>query len=82
MLLLQCESSGFRLKTIDIVIRNTKDAEDTLRSYETRLRDVSKVPAKEEEVEAHRSQLKVMFETVAAVACSPAGRPGDVFVLV
>lgn len=49
----------FRLKTIDVVIRNTKDAEDTLKSYETRLRDVSKVPAEEKEVEDQRSQLKV-----------------------
>ncbi|XP_055368808.1 plectin a isoform X7 [Betta splendens] len=49
-----------KLKTIDIVIRNTKDAEDTVKSYESRLRDVSKVPAEEKEVEAHRSQLKAM----------------------
>lgn len=50
----------FRLKTIDVVIRNTKEAEDTLKNYETRLRDVSKVPADEKEVEDHRSQLKVL----------------------
>ncbi|KAG7219469.1 hypothetical protein INR49_009303 [Caranx melampygus] len=49
-----------KLKTIDVVIRNTKDAEDTLRSYETRLRDVSNVPAEEKEVEEHRRQLKSM----------------------
>uniref|UniRef100_A0A3Q3L849 Plectin n=1 Tax=Mastacembelus armatus TaxID=205130 RepID=A0A3Q3L849_9TELE len=49
-----------KLKTIDVVIRNTKDAEDTLKNYETRLRDVSKVPADEKEVEDHRSQLKSM----------------------
>ncbi|XP_056255783.1 plectin a isoform X6 [Seriola aureovittata] len=49
-----------KLKTIDVVIRNTKDAEDALRSYETRLRDVSNVPAEEKEVEEHRSQLKSM----------------------
>uniref|UniRef100_A0A7N6F9T0 Plectin n=1 Tax=Anabas testudineus TaxID=64144 RepID=A0A7N6F9T0_ANATE len=49
-----------KLKTIDVVIRNTKDAEDTLKNYETRLRDVSKVPAEEKEVDAHRSQLKSM----------------------
>lgn len=41
------------------MIRNTKDAEDTLKNYETRLRDVSKVPADEKEVEAHRNLLKV-----------------------
>ncbi|GAA6233264.1 plectin-like [Lates japonicus] len=49
-----------KLKTIDVVIRNTKDAEDTLKNYETRLRDVSNVPAEEKEVEDHRSQLKSM----------------------
>uniref|UniRef100_A0A3P8N9L8 Plectin n=1 Tax=Astatotilapia calliptera TaxID=8154 RepID=A0A3P8N9L8_ASTCA len=49
-----------KLKTIDVVIRNTKDAEDTLKSYETRLRDVSKVPGDEKEVEDQRSQLKSM----------------------
>ncbi|XP_027142352.1 plectin a isoform X4 [Larimichthys crocea] len=49
-----------KLKTIDVVIRNTKDAEDTLKNYETRLRDVSKVPAEEKEVENHRGQLKSM----------------------
>lgn len=48
-----------RLKTVDVVIRNTKEAEDTLKSYETRLRDVSKVPAEEKEVEDHRNLLKV-----------------------
>ncbi|XP_039675161.1 plectin a isoform X2 [Perca fluviatilis] len=49
-----------KLKTIDVVIRNTKDAEDTVKSYETRLRDVSKVPSEEKEVEDQRSQLKSM----------------------
>lgn len=49
-----------KLKTIDVVIRNTKDAEDTLKTYETRLRDVSKVPADRKEVDEHRSELKKM----------------------
>uniref|UniRef100_A0A3Q2EA17 Plectin a n=1 Tax=Cyprinodon variegatus TaxID=28743 RepID=A0A3Q2EA17_CYPVA len=49
-----------RLKTVDVVIRNTNDAEDSLKNYETRLRDVSKVPADEKEVEERRSQLKAM----------------------
>ena len=49
----------FRLKTIDVVIRNTKDAEDRLKSYETRLRDVGNVPSEEKELEEHRTQLKV-----------------------
>lgn len=61
MLLIKCKPCDFRLKTIDVVIRNTKDAEDTLKNYETRLRDVSKVPAEEKEVEDHRSQLKVFL---------------------
>ncbi|XP_044027507.1 plectin a isoform X6 [Siniperca chuatsi] len=55
-----------KLKTIDVVIRNTKDAEDTLKIYETRLRDVSKVPAEEKEVEDHRSQLKSMYAEAEA----------------
>lgn len=59
MCFIKCKSVDFRLKTIDVVIRNTKDAEDTLKNYETRLRDVSKVPAEEKEVEDQRSQLKV-----------------------
>ncbi|XP_060916489.1 plectin a isoform X6 [Labrus mixtus] len=49
-----------KLKTIDVVIRNTKDAEDTLKNYESRLSDVKKVPATEKEVEDQRSQLKSM----------------------
>ena len=42
-----------------MVIRNTKDAEGTLKTYETRLRDVNKVPTDKKEVENYRSQLKV-----------------------
>lgn len=41
------------------MVRNTQEAEDTLKGYETRLRDVSKVPAEEKEVEEHRNLLKV-----------------------
>ncbi|XP_067468411.1 plectin a isoform X8 [Thunnus thynnus] len=55
-----------KLKTIDVVIRNTKDAEDTLKTYETGLRDVNKVPAEEKEVEDHRSQLKKMHAEAEA----------------
>uniref|UniRef100_UPI0037E7B913 plectin a isoform X7 n=1 Tax=Semicossyphus pulcher TaxID=241346 RepID=UPI0037E7B913 len=55
-----------KLKTIDVVIRNTKDAENTLKNYETRLRDVSKVPATEKEVEDQHSQLKSMQAEVEA----------------
>ncbi|MED6276493.1 hypothetical protein CHARACLAT_003573 [Characodon lateralis] len=47
-----------KLKTIDVVIRNTEEAEDSLKNYETRLQDVCKVPADEKEVEDQRSQLK------------------------
>uniref|UniRef100_A0A3B3CIP1 Plectin a n=1 Tax=Oryzias melastigma TaxID=30732 RepID=A0A3B3CIP1_ORYME len=49
-----------KLKTIDVVIRNTKDTEETLKNYETCLRDVRKVPNEEREVEDQRSQLKSM----------------------
>ncbi|XP_028316465.1 plectin-like isoform X5 [Gouania willdenowi] len=49
-----------KLKALDVVIRNTKDAEDTLKSYETRLRDVGKIPADKKQLEEHRSQLKSM----------------------
>ncbi|XP_062291982.1 plectin a [Scomber scombrus] len=55
-----------KLKTIDVVITNTTDAEDTLKIYETRLRDVSKVPADDKEVENHRSQLKKMHAEAEA----------------
>ncbi|XP_044190797.1 plectin a isoform X11 [Thunnus albacares] len=55
-----------KLKTIDVVIRNTKDAEDTLKTYETHLRDVNKVPAEEKEVEDHRTQLKKMHAEAEA----------------
>ncbi|XP_024920953.1 plectin a isoform X6 [Cynoglossus semilaevis] len=49
-----------KLKTVDVVIRNTADAEETLKNYEARLRDVSKVPSEQKEVEKHRSQMKSM----------------------
>uniref|UniRef100_A0A3B3I6S7 Plectin n=1 Tax=Oryzias latipes TaxID=8090 RepID=A0A3B3I6S7_ORYLA len=57
-----CLSSVYldKLKTIDVVIRNTKDTEETLKNYETCLRDVRKVPNEEKEVEDQRSQLKSM----------------------
>ncbi|XP_071751070.2 plectin a isoform X1 [Centroberyx gerrardi] len=55
-----------KLKTIDVVIRSTKDAEDTLKNYETRLRDVNKVPTDEKEVENYRSQLKKMRDEAEA----------------
>ncbi|XP_054619672.1 plectin a isoform X3 [Dunckerocampus dactyliophorus] len=49
-----------KLKAIDVVIRNTKDAEETLKSYESRLLDVHKVPAEEKEVESQTGQIKKM----------------------
>ncbi|CAB1345703.1 unnamed protein product [Coregonus sp. 'balchen'] len=51
-----------KLKTIDIVIRSTKGAEDTLKKYEARLRDVNKMPTDEKEVENYCTQLKVHSE--------------------
>lgn len=44
---------------MDVVIRNTDEAKDTLKNYENRLRDVNKVPADEKELENHRKMLKV-----------------------
>ncbi|KAF3834274.1 hypothetical protein F7725_025478 [Dissostichus mawsoni] len=55
-----------KLKTIDVVIRNTKEAEDALKTYESRLLDVNKVPENEKEVEEQRSQLKSMRAEVEA----------------
>ncbi|XP_061615377.1 plectin a isoform X6 [Phyllopteryx taeniolatus] len=49
-----------KLKAIDAVIRKTSDAEETLKSYETRLLDVHKVPTEEKEAEKHQSQIKKM----------------------
>ncbi|XP_062342512.1 plectin a isoform X6 [Osmerus eperlanus] len=47
-----------KLKTIDVVIRSTKGAEDTLKKYEALLREVNKVPADEQEVDKCQTQLK------------------------
>lgn len=49
----------FRLKTVDVVVRNTQGAEDVLKKYEDRLRDVHKVPTDVKEVEIYRTELKV-----------------------
>ncbi|XP_061678790.1 plectin a isoform X2 [Syngnathoides biaculeatus] len=49
-----------KLKAIDAVIRKTDDAEEMLKSYETRLLDVHKVPNEEKEVEKHQSLIKKM----------------------
>ncbi|XP_063042063.1 plectin a isoform X4 [Engraulis encrasicolus] len=47
-----------KLKTIDVVIRDTQEAEDALRKFEGELRSVNKIPAEEKEVAAHQDQLK------------------------
>ncbi|XP_036393988.1 plectin-like isoform X2 [Megalops cyprinoides] len=49
-----------KLKTIDVVIRNTQGAEEVVKKYEDRLREVNKVPTDLKEVEAYRTQLKKM----------------------
>lgn len=50
-----------RLKTIEIVIRNTQGAEDVVKKYENRLREVHTVPTNVQEVESYCSELKVMW---------------------
>uniref|UniRef100_W5MQ75 Plectin n=1 Tax=Lepisosteus oculatus TaxID=7918 RepID=W5MQ75_LEPOC len=47
-----------KLKTIDLVIRSTQGAEEVVKKYEDRLREVNKVPADTKEVETYRTQLK------------------------
>ncbi|KAJ8353993.1 hypothetical protein SKAU_G00215600 [Synaphobranchus kaupii] len=49
-----------KLKTIDVVIRNTQEAEEVLNKYEDRLREVKKVPTEQKEVDTYRTQLKKM----------------------
>uniref|UniRef100_A0A671PUU5 Plectin-like n=1 Tax=Sinocyclocheilus anshuiensis TaxID=1608454 RepID=A0A671PUU5_9TELE len=49
-----------KLKTIDIVIRNTQGAEDVVKKYENRLREVHTVPSNVQEVENYCSELKRM----------------------
>ncbi|XP_062847391.1 plectin-like isoform X12 [Trichomycterus rosablanca] len=49
-----------KLKTIELVIRNTQGAEDILKKYEDRLRTVYTVPTDIKEVETHRTELKKM----------------------
>lgn len=45
---------------MEVVIRSTNEAKDTLKNFENRLRDVNKVPADEKELENHRKMLKVL----------------------
>ncbi|XP_071239315.1 plectin isoform X31 [Salvelinus alpinus] len=49
-----------KLKTVDVVIRNTQGAEGVLKKYEQRLREVQTVPNDVKEVEVYRTQLKKM----------------------
>uniref|UniRef100_A0A8C2CA83 Plectin b n=1 Tax=Cyprinus carpio TaxID=7962 RepID=A0A8C2CA83_CYPCA len=49
-----------KLKTIEIVIRNTQGAEDVVKKYENRLREVHTVPTNVQEVENYSSELKRM----------------------
>ncbi|XP_036804303.1 plectin isoform X17 [Oncorhynchus mykiss] len=49
-----------KLKTVDVVIRNTQGAEGVLKKYEQRLREVQTVPDDVKEVEKYRTQLKKM----------------------
>ncbi|RXM27897.1 Plectin [Acipenser ruthenus] len=47
-----------KLKTIDLVIRSTQEAEELVKKYEDRLREVNNVPADAKELETYRTQLK------------------------
>ncbi|XP_076827737.1 plectin isoform X19 [Brachyhypopomus gauderio] len=49
-----------KLKTIEVVIRNTLGTEDILKKYEDRLREVYKVPTDTKEVDTYRAELKKM----------------------
>lgn len=55
----QGNTSFCRLKTIVLVIQNTQGAEDVVKKYETRLREVHTVPTNTQEVENYCSELKV-----------------------
>uniref|UniRef100_A0A8C6KPB0 Plectin b n=1 Tax=Nothobranchius furzeri TaxID=105023 RepID=A0A8C6KPB0_NOTFU len=49
-----------KLKTVDMVIRNTQGAEGVLKQYEDCLREVHTVPSNVTEVETQRTKLKKM----------------------
>ncbi|XP_053539099.1 plectin isoform X11 [Ictalurus punctatus] len=57
-----CLSSVYleKLKTIELVIRNTQGAENILKKYEDQLRKVYTVPTDTVEVETYRTELKTM----------------------
>ncbi|XP_043541955.1 plectin-like [Chiloscyllium plagiosum] len=50
-----------KLKTIDVVIRSTQEAEDLVKKYETQLREVNNVPADAKSLESYKKQLKVRW---------------------
>ncbi|KAI4810605.1 hypothetical protein KUCAC02_013543 [Chaenocephalus aceratus] len=49
-----------KLKTVEMVIRNTQGAEGVLKQYEDCLREVHTVPSDVKEVESYRAKLKKM----------------------
>lgn len=49
-----------KLKTVEMVIRNSQGAEGVLKQYEDSLRDVHTVPSDVKEVEVYRTKLKKM----------------------
>lgn len=51
--------SCHRLKTVEMVIRNTQGAEGVLKQYEDCLREVHTVPSSVKEVETYKTKLKV-----------------------
>lgn len=48
-----------RLKTVEMVIRNTQGAEGVLKQYEDCLREVHTVPSDTRQVDTYRTKLKV-----------------------
>lgn len=52
-------TSCFRLKTVEMVIRNSQGAEGVLKQYEDCLREVHTVPSDVKEVETYKAKLKV-----------------------
>lgn len=51
---------------MEVVIRNTQDAEGVLKRYEDRLREVHTVPGDNKEVESYRTKLKVKTQHSAS----------------
>ncbi|XP_032872609.1 plectin isoform X1 [Amblyraja radiata] len=49
-----------KLKTIEVVIRVTQEAEDLVKKYEKQLKDVNSVPADSSSLESYKQQLKAM----------------------